>query len=172
MATKAKDLLVNSYLDLLEKEEFDKITVTNLVEECGVSRQTFYYHFEDIEKMIEWTFFNEIKKISEAYTIDDQNAIAKLFAEFLNKYDNLIRKASKSADFILINNLLFESFKNFLTDYISKKRNGKGSENYETDFFVSYCSGAFSGLVTKEITKLVSDYETLMTQFTKGLKQI
>ncbi len=27
---------------------FDKITVTELAEDCGVNRQTFYYHFEDI----------------------------------------------------------------------------------------------------------------------------
>lgn len=26
----------------------DKITVTELAEDCGVNRQTFYYHFEDI----------------------------------------------------------------------------------------------------------------------------
>lgn len=53
MATKTKDLIVNSFLKLMCSEDFDKITVTELVNNCQISRQTFYYHFDDIEKMLE-----------------------------------------------------------------------------------------------------------------------
>ncbi|MCM1024690.1 MAG: TetR/AcrR family transcriptional regulator C-terminal domain-containing protein [Prevotella sp.] len=42
---------------------FDKITVTMLSEDCGVNRQTFYYHFEDIFDLANWCFRNEAEII-------------------------------------------------------------------------------------------------------------
>ena len=32
----------------------DKITVRMLVENCGLNRQTFYYHFQDIYDLLGW----------------------------------------------------------------------------------------------------------------------
>ena len=31
-----------------------KITVTDITEDCGISRMTFYYHFKDIYDLVEW----------------------------------------------------------------------------------------------------------------------
>lgn len=38
---------------LLEEKPFGKITVKELVERCGVNRNTFYYHFRDIPDLLE-----------------------------------------------------------------------------------------------------------------------
>ena len=38
---------------LLCRKPLDKITVKELVDTCGISRQTFYYHFQDIYEVIE-----------------------------------------------------------------------------------------------------------------------
>lgn len=37
----------------------DKITVRMLVENCGLNRQTFYYHFQDIYDLLRWMFQEE-----------------------------------------------------------------------------------------------------------------
>jgi AcrR family transcriptional regulator len=50
-------------LELLEDKPLDKITVREIVEECGVSRNTFYYHFHDIYELIEEMFNNEVDRI-------------------------------------------------------------------------------------------------------------
>ena len=42
MASKAKSALINTFLEMAEETEYEKITVTGLVEKCGISRQTFY----------------------------------------------------------------------------------------------------------------------------------
>ena len=49
-----KILIAEAFIDLLEKESIDKITVKQLIEECHISRQTFYYHFRDIMDVLEW----------------------------------------------------------------------------------------------------------------------
>ena len=39
---------------LLERKSLDRITVSDITDECGLNRQTFYYHFHDIYELIEW----------------------------------------------------------------------------------------------------------------------
>ncbi len=43
MAGKTKKMIISSFLELVNSnEQYDKITVTDLVGKCGISRQTFY----------------------------------------------------------------------------------------------------------------------------------
>lgn len=44
-----KQQITDTLLGLLEK-----ITVKELVTLCGISRQTFYYHFEDVLDVVDW----------------------------------------------------------------------------------------------------------------------
>ena len=39
---------------LLLQKPLTKITIADLTEDCGVSRMTFYYHFQDIYDLVEW----------------------------------------------------------------------------------------------------------------------
>lgn len=52
MAVHAKDQIVSAFLDLLLQKPLDKLTVTDIVRSSGVTRQTFYYHFQDIPALI------------------------------------------------------------------------------------------------------------------------
>ena len=59
MAHATKQLLSNSLKKLLTKKTLDKITVTELAEDCKVNRQTFYYNFQDIYDLLDWTLEQE-----------------------------------------------------------------------------------------------------------------
>ena len=39
---------------LLQTKRLDDITVTELVERCGISRQAFYYHFSDLYGVVDY----------------------------------------------------------------------------------------------------------------------
>lgn len=41
-----KDIIVTAYLKLLSKNNIDKITVKQIIQVAGISRSTFYLHFE------------------------------------------------------------------------------------------------------------------------------
>ena len=40
--------------EILKHRELDKITVRELADACHISRQSFYYHFQDIMEVVEW----------------------------------------------------------------------------------------------------------------------
>ena len=54
MSDITKNALANSLTELMAATPLDKITVRMLVENCGLNRQTFYYHFQDIYDLLGW----------------------------------------------------------------------------------------------------------------------
>lgn len=54
------------FMELLSEKNLDKITVKELAEVCGISRNTFYYHYHDIFEVLEEIFQCEIMKVVEA----------------------------------------------------------------------------------------------------------
>ena len=60
MTEMTKILLSKSFKKLLSKKPLNKITVKDIVNDCKLTRQTFYYHFQDIYELLDWTYKNEI----------------------------------------------------------------------------------------------------------------
>jgi probable dihydroxyacetone kinase regulator len=54
-----KKLLAGSLKKFMAVKPLTKISVREIVEDCGVNRQTFYYHFQDIYDLVEWMFQQE-----------------------------------------------------------------------------------------------------------------
>ena len=40
---------------LLLQKPLSKITISDITEDCGINRMTFYYHFKDIYDLVEWS---------------------------------------------------------------------------------------------------------------------
>ena len=49
----AKREIKNSFIKLLTERPISQITVKDIVEDCGVNRNSFYYHFQDIPSLLE-----------------------------------------------------------------------------------------------------------------------
>ena len=49
-----KELIAAAAGRLLLRRDGKKLTVTDIVNECHITRQTFYYHFEDIPDLLLW----------------------------------------------------------------------------------------------------------------------
>ena len=79
-----KILIAENFTALLEKEDIDKITVKQLIEECHISRQTFYYHFRDIMDVLEWTFRRAATEAAEQ-SLESENHLdaLRIFTSFV-----------------------------------------------------------------------------------------
>lgn len=53
MSSFTRKAIIDAFLQLLDERPLSKITVKDIVDLCGVNRNTFYYHFEDIPALIE-----------------------------------------------------------------------------------------------------------------------
>ena len=50
-----KRALEESLKRLLLEKPLGKITIADITDDCGISRMTFYYHFQDIYDLVEWS---------------------------------------------------------------------------------------------------------------------
>lgn len=63
MAQFTKKAIIESFMKLLNEKPLDKITVKDIVEDCNVNRNTFYYHFEDIHALVYEIFKLETERV-------------------------------------------------------------------------------------------------------------
>ena len=52
MAQLTKNAIMDAFVRLLEQTPMDQITVQAITAECGISRNTFYYHYSDIYALL------------------------------------------------------------------------------------------------------------------------
>ena len=58
-STITKRAIAASLKELTKRKAFDKITIHEITEFCGLNRQTFYYHFKDKYDLLQWIFYTE-----------------------------------------------------------------------------------------------------------------
>ena len=54
MAANTKQVIGDTFREMLQTIPLNKLTVSDIAQRCGVSRMTFYYYFEDIYDLIRW----------------------------------------------------------------------------------------------------------------------
>ena len=65
MPNRTKEMLAESLMKLLARRTLDKITIQDIVDDCGYNRQTVYYHFHDIYDLIDWIFAAQTQELIE-----------------------------------------------------------------------------------------------------------
>lgn len=59
----ARDRLENAFWELLANRDYRKITVTDIVREAGVNRNSFYYHFASLHELADAAIMHQVESI-------------------------------------------------------------------------------------------------------------
>ena len=63
MTNDMKEKIAKAARKLLVEKSNKKLTVTDIVEECQITRQAFYYHFEDIPELFRWALEKDTQRM-------------------------------------------------------------------------------------------------------------
>ena len=63
MAADMKETIAKAAKALLLENGGSKLTVKDIVEKCQITRQAFYYHFEDIPALIRWILEQDTEQV-------------------------------------------------------------------------------------------------------------
>lgn len=86
MPSFTRKAIMESFLNLLDTRPLNKITIKDIVEECGINRNTFYYHFEDIPALVEAIFKEETDGFISAHA-----SVASLEEGLLLAFDFILK---------------------------------------------------------------------------------
>ncbi|MBE5862907.1 MAG: TetR family transcriptional regulator [Lachnospiraceae bacterium] len=112
-----KKAIKTTFLELLEQKPLSQITVKMIVEECGINRNSFYYHYQDLPTLIEEIFQEEADAIIESHpSIDSIEAALKATADFASKQRRAILHVYNS-----VNRDIFEKYLWKVCDHVVDK---------------------------------------------------
>lgn len=145
----SKEIFGDALLLLARKEELERITVKQIVEQSGLSLQTFYNHFHDKEELVAW-LHREGSERALNRLVERQcsfHEIVLACIRFFAENSNYLRTGFGSGVENPYSRLSLEVSCNFLSAYICR-RNGLEKLPEKLEFFVQMfvfsCMCAFS----------------------------
>ena len=67
MASSTRRDIMDSLMRLLDERPLNRISVKDIVEDCGINRNSFYYHFRDLPSLIEEMVTEQAENIISEY---------------------------------------------------------------------------------------------------------
>ena len=156
-------LMDEALLYLLEKKEFEYITVKEICEKAGVNRSTFYLHYETINdllietiQMISKRFYNNFNNKNLNVNKLDKKDLFFINDEYLIPYLTFIKENKRIYKLIHNNPILFQKeqttniFYNTLFSKILTKFNVKEEDK---EYIFSYFSFGLVAIISKWVEK-------------------
>lgn len=84
MSVLTKKAIKESFVKLLDKMPIDQITIRDITDNCGISRNTFYYHYSDLPTLVEELVMEQAQEIILRYPdINTLEQALRVGAEFM-----------------------------------------------------------------------------------------
>ena len=74
-----KRVIREAFVELLNERALSKITVKDITDRCGINRNTFYYHYQDVPALVEEICSIQVDRIVQDYPTLNSRAIAHLY---------------------------------------------------------------------------------------------
>lgn len=157
---------------LLSKKPLDKITISDLTEECGISRMTFYYHFRDIYDLVEWICAEDAAKaIAGKKTYETwQQGFLQIF-EAVRENRPFILNVYRCVSTEQVERYLYPLVYRLLIDVVEEKAQAFRVKESDRRFIANFYKFGFVGVMLEWIKndmredpeKIVSQLNTLLS---------
>ena len=167
MALTTKRALAASLKRLLEKSTLEHITIKDIVEDCEVNRQTFYYHFHDIYDLMEWIFWDDVSHLAlkDGETVDWRDGLKKAFKYVLENKNfalNTYRSFTREQLDRYIGIAVRPFVQSVAVDLSAELNIAPEDREFVTDLFTYALSGILLAWVEKDMPQ---NYENQLDKF-------
>ena len=143
-----KCMIASTFAQMAQKKPIDKITVKDLVEQCGISRQAFYYHFQDILEVMEWSIRQMIENAL-------QNSLQaetpqKAIAEFINiavKHEDLLFRLLSSQRRAQVERIFVEAMRSSIRQILYSKKPDLVISHQNLEVALSFYAYGITGVI-------------------------
>lgn len=162
-------MIIEAFQSLLEKKPFNKITVKDVITEAGVSRNTFYYHFQDVYDLAVKYFEKQIIPY-EDIELNPEN-----IEEVLMQVTQLAKESQKTLyhlinaiDRTLVERYLYRVCHEGLKKHILHTMDGKKYDPESLEFFLEAYTCAIVGLIIKWLSDgMQTDAKPLIKKYSE-----
>ena len=154
MTCVTKKALKESLKKLALKKPVNRITIAELTEHCGINRMTFYYHFQDIYDLVEWSIIDGVTiALEDKKTYDTwKQGFRQVLQIFLDNRD-IVCSVYNSVNLEEIQKYLYSVMNDLLLDVINEISEGRNLEQIEKQAIADFYKYAFIGKLTNWFRK-------------------
>ncbi len=170
MAKQTQKFIMSTFMQLLENESLDKITVRDIVEECEINRNTFYYHYSDIYDLLDDVFRVEAEKFLEQ-DVDDNTTFGEEYAraaQFVLKYRKAILHIYDSKKRDVLENYLETLAFSFINRFVKKESEGYGLSDDDVNYITGFYTHAIVGNTIEWIKRKLPSGQERFIERTAG----
>ena len=165
MPVNVKPMIADAFLKLSKEKNIDKITVKDIVDECGISRQSFYYHFQDILEVIEWSAEQAFQKLlARSMETDNAEAVFQDFIAAADEASAMLRKLLNSQKREQVERLMVRAVRTYLQEMIRRKGPITDIPYEDAETALSFCTYGIVGLLLEYCEKKEVDRAQLARQ--------
>ena len=178
MAQYTERAIIQVFREMLEKKPFDKITVSAIVAKCGISSNTFYYHFQDIYGLLDALLQSELKPYITCDPGEWKSSLKALLHHF-QANEAVVYHISGSLSRERLERAVFESSDTIIERFVEDAlKNTSLTEERKQDIS-DFCRYSFLGFflrflwnhMSDDVDDLVDRLGSLMQEFIATVKQ-
>ena len=164
MSQITKRALAQALKDILKTEPLSKITISDITDAVGVSRHTFYYHFQDIFSLIMWILQEEGESaIGRNKTITTWSQGFSLLCEYVLENKSFILGIYRSDGKEFLINYVRGEVKQMLRNIVEDQSRMYRVSEKEKELVASFYSYAFTGIVLDWVDRnMEEDYHFML----------
>ena len=136
LTTKA---IQEAFFELLSKKSIDQITIKDITSRCGVSRNTFYYHYTDITALVEEIMMSMVDELIEKFpTVDTLDQGIEVAAEFVLDNKNAVMHIYHSVQRPIYERCLMKLCRHVSEELVSSNLSAEKVSDEERELLISY----------------------------------
>ncbi len=151
---RTKQALAAALKEKMKTKPFSKITVRELIEECGVNRKTFYYHFQDIYALLRWLFEEEAIQVVKHFDLllDWEEAIG-FTCDYIQENRDILQCACQSIGRDILKRFFFSDFIGITESVVSdsEKRSNHFLPPALKSYYCKFLTEAIAGMMLSYI---------------------
>ena len=168
MPSDMKARIAREFAELARTKSIDKITVKDIVEACHITRQTFYYHFQDLIDVIDWSLRQAMEELVEkSIRIDSREQVIELFLSEAVKARGLLRKLLASQLREQTERLIVESVRSYFREMVERRELLQDVSRSDAQVALDFYTFAIVGMMLEYCSRPNLDVKRLAGQITR-----
>ena len=160
-----KQMIADQLAVLLRRKSLDKITVKELVEACGISRQSFYYHFRDLMDVVEWQQKQLLAQgIQNSLAVSDPLQAIRGLVQENSRNKVLLDRLLSSDRRAEIERMLVETMETYLAEMLRRRGGEKALSPADSRAVLRFYASGVVGLMLSAPAANEEEQETLVRQ--------
>ena len=166
-----KNALEESLKKFLLQKPLDKITISDLTTDCGISRMAFYYHFKDIYDLVEWSCVEDGTKALQGKKTYDSwtEGLTQIFEAVLENKP-FIMNVYRNVDRERMERYLYHLTYDLIVGVVQEKSKDLDISGEDKKFIANFYKYGFVGIMLEWIQEgMKEDIEELVNKMSLTL---